>query len=65
MELCDRYGLDTVQHSITALMDYGERMTRQQLARIPDGMYRRRRLYRRRRFRQRAAEHVRQGDRHR
>ncbi len=38
-ELCDRYGLDTVQHSITALMDYGERMTRQQLARIPDGTY--------------------------
>jgi N-methylhydantoinase B len=39
VELCDRYGLDTVQYSITALMDYGERMTRQQLARIPDGTY--------------------------
>jgi N-methylhydantoinase B len=39
VELCDRYGLDTVQHSITALMDYGEEMTRQQLARIPDGTY--------------------------
>jgi N-methylhydantoinase B len=39
VELCDRYGLDTVQHSIAALMDYGEQMTRQQLARIPDGTY--------------------------
>jgi N-methylhydantoinase B len=39
VELCDRYGLDTVLHSIAALMDYGEQMTRRQLARIPDGTY--------------------------
>jgi N-methylhydantoinase B len=39
VELCERYGLDTVLHSIEALMDYGERMTRQQLERIPKGIY--------------------------
>jgi N-methylhydantoinase B len=39
IDLCDRYGLDTVLYSIEALMDYGERLTRQQLIRIPNGVY--------------------------
>ncbi len=39
VDLCDRYGLDTMLYSIEALMDYGEEMTRQQLAKIPKGVY--------------------------
>lgn len=38
-ELCDRYGVDVVLHGIDALMDYGEQMTRQGLAKIPNGVY--------------------------
>ncbi len=40
VELCERYGVDGVLDGIGALMDYGEKMTRQQLARIPNGVYR-------------------------
>jgi N-methylhydantoinase B len=39
VDLCDRYSLDTVLYSIKALMDYGEEMTRQQLKKIPNGVY--------------------------
>ena len=39
IELCERYGLDLVLHSIAALMDYGEEKTRQQLKKIPNGVY--------------------------
>ncbi|MCX9077914.1 MAG: hydantoinase B/oxoprolinase family protein [Candidatus Methanoperedens sp.] len=39
VELCDRYGIETVMLGIEALMDYGETMTRQALARIPKGTY--------------------------
>ncbi|WP_052891475.1 hydantoinase B/oxoprolinase family protein [Thermogemmatispora carboxidivorans] len=38
-ELCDRYGLAVVQSSIEALLDYGERMTRLELAKLPKGVY--------------------------
>ncbi len=38
-ELCHKYGLDVVQYSIEALLDYGERMTRLELARLPKGVY--------------------------
>jgi N-methylhydantoinase B len=38
-ELCHKYGLDVVQHSIEALLDYGERMTRLELAKLPKGVY--------------------------
>src|SRR5229473_1181131 len=38
-ELCHKYGLDVVQYSIEALLDYGERMTRLELAKIPPGVY--------------------------
>jgi N-methylhydantoinase B len=39
IDLCDRYSVDTVLYSIEALMDYGEQMTRQQLKKIPGGVY--------------------------
>jgi len=38
-ELCHKYGLDVVQYSIEALLDYGERMTRLELAKLPKGVY--------------------------
>jgi N-methylhydantoinase B len=38
-ELCDRYGLETLLLTISALLDYGERMTRQELQNIPTGSY--------------------------
>lgn len=38
-ELCYKYGLDVVQYSIEALLDYGERMTRLELAKLPKGVY--------------------------
>ncbi len=38
-ELCHKYGLDVVQYSIVALLDYGERMTRLELAKLPRGIY--------------------------
>src|SRR5260370_33417647 len=40
LSLCkDKYGLDVVQSSIEALLDYGERMTRLELAKLPKGIY--------------------------
>jgi N-methylhydantoinase B len=39
MALCDRYGVATVCAAITTLLDHGEALTRQQLARIPNGVY--------------------------
>jgi N-methylhydantoinase B len=39
VDLCERYGVDTVLYSIKALMDYGEEMTLQQLKQIPNGVY--------------------------
>jgi N-methylhydantoinase B len=39
MDICERYGVETVLYSIDALMDYGEEMTRQQLKKIPNGVY--------------------------
>ena len=38
-ELCDKYGLDVVLSSIEALLDYGERMTRLELSKLPKGTY--------------------------
>jgi len=38
-ELCDKYGLDTVTAGIEAWLDYTEQLTRQELARLPDGVY--------------------------
>jgi N-methylhydantoinase B len=38
-ELCDKYGVDVVLGSVEALLDYGERMTRLELARLPKGVY--------------------------
>jgi len=38
-ELCDKYGLDVVLGSIEALLDYGERLTRLELAKLPKGVY--------------------------
>jgi N-methylhydantoinase B len=37
--MCDRYGLGLVQAGIEALLDYGEEMTRKELARLPKGVY--------------------------
>ncbi len=39
VELCDRYSVAGVLDGIRGLMEYGESMTRQQLARIPNGVY--------------------------
>jgi N-methylhydantoinase B len=38
-ELCDKYGLDVVLGSIEAALEYGERLTRLELARLPKGVY--------------------------
>nr|BBH87947.1 5-oxoprolinase [Thermosporothrix sp. COM3] len=38
-ELCQKYGQDVVQEAIEALLDYGERMTRLELAKLPKGTY--------------------------
>ncbi len=38
-EMCDRYGLELVQAGIEALLDYGEEMTRKELAKLPQGIY--------------------------
>ena len=39
VELCARYGTTLVQQTIDALLDYGEAMIRQQLQKIPNGIY--------------------------
>ncbi len=38
-EMCNRYGVDLVLTGIEALMDYGEEMTRKELAKLPKGEY--------------------------
>lgn len=38
-ELFARYGRDTVNYAMADLLDYGERLTRAQLAELPDGVY--------------------------
>lgn len=38
-DLCDKYGVDTVLAGIDALMDHSEQMTRQELEKIPPGVY--------------------------
>ncbi|MGH8734904.1 MAG: hydantoinase B/oxoprolinase family protein, partial [Burkholderiales bacterium] len=39
-ELVERYGLETFDLACTALMDHAERLMRQAIARLPDGVYR-------------------------
>jgi N-methylhydantoinase B len=39
VELCDHHGPDIVKRSIESFMDYGERMTRAELERLPSGTY--------------------------
>jgi N-methylhydantoinase B len=39
IELCDKYGLDVVLGSIEELLDYGEKLTRLELAKLPEGVY--------------------------
>jgi len=38
-ELCDKYGVETVLAGIETLMDHSEQMTRQELKKIPPGVY--------------------------
>ncbi len=38
-ELVDKYGVDAVLSAMSGLLDYGERMTREELARLPAGVY--------------------------
>jgi N-methylhydantoinase B len=38
-ELCDKYGADVVLGSIEALLDYGERLTRLELEKLPKGTF--------------------------
>jgi N-methylhydantoinase B len=37
--LCDKYGTQTVLQAIAALLDHGENLTRQEMAKIPNGVY--------------------------
>ena len=38
-EMCEKYGVDLVLSGIGALLDYGEARTRQELSKLPDGVY--------------------------
>jgi N-methylhydantoinase B len=38
-ELCDRYGVDVVRASIEAQLDHGEELTRQELRKLPKGVF--------------------------
>ena len=40
VELVERYGLETFELACEALMDHAERLMRQAIARLPDGVYR-------------------------
>ena len=40
VELVERYGLETFELACAALMDHAERLMRQAIARLPDGVYR-------------------------
>ena len=39
LELIDRYGIEILKSAINALLDYSERLMRQQIEKIPDGTY--------------------------
>ncbi len=39
VDLCERYGVETVLYAIDALLAYGEKRTREALKRIPNGVY--------------------------
>jgi N-methylhydantoinase B len=39
MEICERYGLETFQTSVGAILDHGERSARQALAELPKGTF--------------------------
>jgi N-methylhydantoinase B len=38
-EMCAKYGVDMVLNGIEALLDYSEQLTRQELEKLPDGVY--------------------------
>lgn len=38
-ELCERHGVDKVRAAVRALLDYGEVLTRRELAKLPNGVY--------------------------
>jgi N-methylhydantoinase B len=38
-EMCDKYGVELVLNGIDALLDYGEELTRQEIDKLPDGVY--------------------------
>ena len=38
-EMCDKYGVELVMSGIEALLDYGEDLTRQEIDKLPDGVY--------------------------
>ena len=40
VELVERYGPETVDRACEALMDHAERLMRQAIAKLPDGVYR-------------------------
>ena len=40
VELCERYGLATVEAACSAVMDQAERLMRAAIAKVPDGVYR-------------------------
>jgi N-methylhydantoinase B len=39
LDLCEKYGGDTVLTAIESLLDYGEKMARQELAKLPKGTF--------------------------
>ena len=39
LELVDRYGVESVVTAMADFLDYGERMTRTELAKLPHGVY--------------------------
>lgn len=38
-EICARYGVDTLLHTFNDILDHGERISRQAIREIPDGVY--------------------------
>ncbi|MFV2043637.1 MAG: hydantoinase B/oxoprolinase family protein [Anaerolineales bacterium] len=39
LEMCRRYGLESVRHAYSAILEHGERLARSAIQRIPDGVY--------------------------
>jgi N-methylhydantoinase B len=39
IKLCDRYGMQTVATGMDALLDYAERLCREEIRKMPDGVY--------------------------